>query len=155
MNNLHHNIQKTLEALSALKSALEEASTSRISVTKDEHTALCADLENLLLLRIEVLSAFELLVRLNPERAQAILLRRYLGRGVSPDRKFGGYEFELSTMLDDLVEIAGKNSLVGIVRSNLFDPEKLEDPRVVQSLAGALDCEPDEIPHWYQSTIST
>ena len=58
-------------------------------------------------------------------------------------------------MLDDLVEFAGKDSLATMARSNLFDPEKLEDPRVVRSLAGALDCEPDKIPHWYQSTIST
>ena len=96
-------------------------------------------LEELILKRIEVLNLFELLLKIDPGRAKNILVRRYLGESVSPDTKFGGFEFELSTMLDDYNEILGEKALVDLINHPEIEIRRLKDTRVLRSLTEALD----------------
>ena len=59
-------------------------------------------LEDLVYRKIYPSNAFEILARVDCDLAIAALLRRYLGRGVDYDRGFGGFIFEMGTMLSDL-----------------------------------------------------
>jgi len=154
MQDLRAGIRQVLDAVTALQARFRSGVSGHEALPDAEREALGGELERLILLGIEVLNAFELLVRIDPARAVELLLRRYLGRGVSPDTKFGGYEFELSTMVDDLVEIQGEGALAELVASERFDPGKLDDPRVLRSFSEALSCEPDEVRTWYRRRCS-
>lgn len=108
-------------------------------------------LSKLIKYRIYPANAFELLARVDLDRALEALLRRYVGVGVSADRKFGGYYFELSVMIDDLKEIAGEQALRRLISLDGFDRGKLTDPRVVSSFTDALDIEPKDFNQWLDS----
>ena len=82
-------------------------------------------LKQLFIARIYPVNAFAVLVKANLPAAIELLLRRYLGQGVDPDRKFGGYAFELSSMLYDLHEAHGEAGL----------QELIQNPRIRQALA--------------------
>lgn len=154
MQDLRTEIRHALQAVTTLRARFRAGISDCEALSSDERESLCGDLEQLILLRVEVLNAFELMVRLDPKRSARLLLRLYLGRGVSPDTKFGGYEFELSTMVDDLVEFEGAEALAELVRSARFDPSKLDDPRVARSFSEALSCEPDELRQWYTASTT-
>lgn len=111
-------------------------------------------LHKLIKYRIYPVNAFELLARIDLDQALQALLSRYVGEGVSPDGKFGGYSFELSTMIDDLKEIAGEQALRRLISLPGFDHKKLADPRVIASFADALDIEPDEFQQSLHSGAS-
>ena len=96
-------------------------------------------LEKLIISRIQIANFFEILLRIDPIRAKNILIDRYLGESVSPDRKYGGFEFELSLMLDDYIEILGKKELIELINHPEVKLERLKDPRVINSLIEALD----------------
>jgi DNA-directed RNA polymerase alpha subunit len=105
---------------------------------------------NLIISRIDILNSFELLVRLDPDRALRVLTRCYLGKGVSPDTKHGGYESELSIMLDDIVEISGEPTLRKLVKLNI-DEETMKDKRVIRSFCDALSLDAEiEFLHWLE-----
>ncbi len=92
-----------------------------------------------------------MLVTLSPESAIEMLLARYLGKSVDPDRKFGGFEFELDSMLDDLCKIAGKDQLSILIQNENFAPSSLEDARVRRSSAEALELDESQVPTWVES----
>src|SRR5262249_38046504 len=91
-------------------------------------------LKELIISRIYPLNVFGLLVRLDRASAIEVLLRRYVGRGVDPDTKFGGYQFELAGMLTDLVDVRGEAALRDLVQHHDFNPTVLEDSRVKASI---------------------
>ncbi|HEX7380384.1 MAG TPA: hypothetical protein VF278_24930 [Pirellulales bacterium] len=111
-------------------------------------------LRQLIEYRIFPVNAFELLARIDLRQAYSALLSRYVGKGVSPDGKFGGYYFELSVMLDDLKEIGGEEALRSLIALDDFDRRKLTDPRVVNSFSDALDMEPNEFDAWLNASPS-
>ena len=103
--------------------------------------------EQLILSRVDVLNAFELLVRCAPGRAEAVLMARYLGKDVSPDTKYGGFLFELDSMLNDWVEVQGKESLRHLFRA--VSPERIADARVLTAVRDVLDLrDVDEAHKW-------
>lgn len=105
-------------------------------------------LTQLIIRRIYPLQAFEALARIEPSAATDMLLSRYLGVGVDPDRKFGGYSFELEAMLDDLREIAGEKALIGLVRHQQFAKDRLKDRRVLDAFAEALNIPAERVQDW-------
>ncbi len=109
------------------------------SLTKELKEEDAVLLQQLILALIEVLPLFEILLHLDPKRAKDILLRRYVGTGIDPDTKFGGYEFELSSMLDDYQKILGETKFEELFTDPGFDRDKLSDPRMKRSLMEVLN----------------
>jgi hypothetical protein len=105
-------------------------------------------LRELIVRRIDVLPAFSRLVILDPQAARKVLLDRWLGYGVDPDTKYGGYAFELSSMLDDLREAGGDAALREVISDPRFARERLSDPRVLDSLGFALDKTSAQVKRW-------
>jgi len=138
--------QRALAAHDALSEAWRSLSVPDIATccSKDDISLL----RDLIRSRIYPINAFELLARIDLSSAMQALLRWYLGKGVSPDTKFGGYTFELSTMLDDLNEIAGENALRQLIHLDSFDRDRLDDPRVREAFCDALDIAPQDFNGW-------
>lgn len=105
-------------------------------------------LRQLIVRKIYPVNAFEVLARIDHSAAIEVLLARYLGDGVDPDTKFGGFTFELSSMLDDLKEAHGQSALRSLIENPRFRRDLLMDPRVIEAFTNALDMSPDEFPHW-------
>ncbi|MCB9746248.1 MAG: hypothetical protein H6741_04615 [Alphaproteobacteria bacterium] len=151
MHELMGVATQTLSAVQALHEALRSASEEerwedRLT-DEAERAELTAVLRELVKKRIEVLPAFELLVRLSPHAAVEIVLDKYLGQ-VSPDGKYGGYEFELASLLNDLLDFSPR-SLVDLVQSPRLDPLKLSDARVIRSFMQAFDFDgEEELERW-------
>ena len=119
------------------------------NITKNEIVLL----KELIIKRIDVLNSFEILCRVDFDGAKEILLRRYLGKGVNLYSKFGGVTFELSTILDDIVEIHGLESLKNILKVNEIDLDKLRDEQVILSLANALNLSFEETQAWLNKEV--
>lgn len=105
-------------------------------------------LQQLVWQKIHQLNAFGALVRLNREAAINILLRRYLGSGVSPDRGFGGFFSDMSSMLSDLVEVGGAEALKALINHPNFNPEMLADHRFVEAACEAVDIQQAAFTEW-------
>ena len=105
-------------------------------------------LKELIIGRVDVLNSFELLCRVDKEEAISVLIRCYLGKGVCLYSKFGGTRFELSTILDDIVELYGKESLRNILKLDAIDKSKLVDEQVLLSFSEALDLDIEETKKW-------
>lgn len=105
-------------------------------------------LESLIIGRIYSINAFDLLVKINPDAAIDVLLSRYLGRGVDPDRKFGGFEFELLSMLDDLLEVGGARRIAQLVSHTSFSTDRVEDLRVRRVFGEILQMEEHLVATW-------
>lgn len=140
--------KRGLEALSShgnLREAWRELSESDMAeATRDD----IGFLRSMIISRIYPVNAFELLVKIDPNAGVEVLLSRYLGRGVNPDTKFGGFESELQIMLDDLREVAGSQMIAQLVRNPDFAIQRIEDARVRRVLAQVLDMEEESIPDW-------
>jgi hypothetical protein len=108
-------------------------------------------LKSLILRRIYPVNAFEVLVSLSPESAIEMLLARYLGKSVDPDKKFGGFEFELESMLDDLCRIAGKEQIANMLNNEQFSIASLDDSRVRRILAEVLELDESQVFAWAES----
>jgi hypothetical protein len=98
--------------------------------------------------RIYAVPAFGALARIDITAARDVLLSRYLGRVVDPDRKFGGYAFELATMLDELRQAGGQEALTDLIDQPDFSSERLTDRRVIEAFSEALEMEPSRVPEW-------
>jgi hypothetical protein len=98
--------------------------------------------------RIYAVPAFVALARIDITAARDVLLSRYLGRAVDPDRKFGGYAFELAAMLDELRQAGGEEALMDLIDQPDFSPERLTDQRVVEAFSEALEIGPSRVPEW-------
>lgn len=143
-------ILQTLRALADLDAAFRKVEPGSVAdQSETERRALVDLLSRLFVMRIEVLRCFELLLSLDSRKAIRLLFDLYLGPGVAPDRKFGGYEGELWVMLDDLVEIRGESALRELVGSPSFDRLKLGDPRLIRALCNVLSLEePEQLGAW-------
>ncbi len=100
--------------------------------------------------RIYPLNAFGALVRIDKNAAVDILMTLYLGRAVDPDTKYGGYVFELSTMLDDLRETYGAEVLCEVIKHPMFDRERISDKRVIEAFSDALGLDASCFSHWLE-----
>lgn len=139
---------EALQAHDALISVWRNAIASDFS--RAEPDDLCL-LKNLILRRIYPVNAFEMLASLSPESAVDMLLARYLGTSVDPDKKFGGFEFELESMLGDLCRIGGKEQISTMINKENFSVSSLKDPRVRRVLAEVLELEEDQVLTWVES----
>ncbi|HET6878805.1 MAG TPA: hypothetical protein VFI31_01470 [Pirellulales bacterium] len=154
---------KTLEELRTAAADAMTASKGLFEVWRElpvSEVAQCctqADvgwLRELIIHRIYPVNAFELLAHIDVDSAIEALLDRYLGEAVSPDTKFGGYSFELDTMLDDLVEIAGPDALKRLVQRNGFGRKHLNDRRVTDAFADALNLDAKQWNTWLKSNLT-
>jgi hypothetical protein len=138
--------RRALEAQDELASVWKHLNEKEIAqaATPDDSELLC----QLILRRIYPTNAFAALANVSPPVAQQMLLARYLGKGVDPDTKFGGFSYELSSMLDDFYMASGERGLRELVRHPQFDRNCLDDPRVVDALSEALKIRPEELPEW-------
>ncbi len=107
-------------------------------------------LRQLIIRGIYPVNAFEAMARNDLAAATDILLSRYLGVGVDPDRKFGGYAFELDSMLDDLREVGGEHALRSLVTHEHFARHLFNDRRVVEAFASALNIPADRFQDWVE-----
>lgn len=146
---LRRAAEVALEAQEALQAAWRQWSSLGSPSLTPEDVRL---LKTLIVSRIYPINAFGLLVAADPLGAMEMLLSRYVGRGVDPDRKFGGYVFELSSMLTDLVESQGESRLRQLLEHPSFNKALLTDERVISSIGEALGMERPETQNWIQST---
>ncbi len=105
-------------------------------------------LQELIHRKIYPINAFEVLARLDIEAAINALLGRYLGLHVSPDRGFGGFEFDMWSMLDDLVLFGGESALLRLIHHPDFNAEMLLDPRFRRSVCEALELDDAAFASW-------
>jgi hypothetical protein len=101
--------------------------------------------------RIYPINAFAVLVKIDKYAALDLLLTLYLGDTVDPDAKFGGYVFELSSMLDDLREACGETVLRELINHPKFNKRRLNDSRVVEAFTDSLDIDPTHFIDWLKS----
>lgn len=108
-------------------------------------------LSELILLRIFPINAFSLLVLLDKERSIDVLLSRYIGRDVDPDTKYGGFEFELSSMLDDFFSSFGIDAISDIICRNNYSSDKIKgDIRIMRTLSHAVNVDESELIDFIQ-----
>ena len=105
-------------------------------------------LEELVYRKIYPINAFELLTRLDIEAAITSLLGRYLGLHISPDRGFGGFQFEMSSMLDDLVLVGGERAMLRLIHHPGFNQDMLLDPRFRASACASLQFDDAAFTSW-------
>jgi len=127
-----------------LRTMLSETSNDS-TLEADCKEELVPVLQRLIELELLAPQAFELLLKVQPEAAIEILLRRYLGPDVDPDTRFGGFQFNLSLMLTDFADMLGSEALKRLVRTGNIAANKLQDARVKAAFAEALDLEDEEI----------
>ena len=109
-------------------------------------------LQELVRRRIYPINAFELLARADREAAIDTLLSRYVGVHVDPDRKFGGYSFELESMIEDLVNVHGDAALRELIARPQFEAARLRDHRVQAALCQALEIDEPALRAWLEQT---
>jgi hypothetical protein len=145
-------IRNAARAALVARKALDDAwsNSDRISFSRGATREDVALLKELIISRTEILSAFEVLCRVDVQEATSVLLSRYVGDAVDPDTKYGGFEFELSTMLDNLNEIGDPEALQRLAAA--IDDEKLRDPRVVRAFCDALDIDSDAFAVWLKGS---
>lgn len=155
-----------METVQKLRSAAEQAMTAEaalfevlreLPVAEAARNCTAADvawLRELIIRRIYPANAFELLAHIDVNMAIEALLDRYLGEFVCPDTKFGGYSFELATMLGDLVEIAGPDALRQLLRCDGFGRKHLKDRRVIDAFSEALDIDEKQWEAWLISNLA-
>jgi hypothetical protein len=130
------------DAIKAQKSFFETwGKTERITELTDQEIKV---IKEAFILRIHPLLCFDMIVKANKGKAIELLLDWYLGKGVCPETKHGGYESELNVMLNDLSEFHGIEALSELLNSDNFDKGKLNDPRVLRSFQEALEIEDAE-----------
>jgi hypothetical protein len=140
--------QKALQIQDVLLKAwrnLNEDEQARASTPEDVEL-----FRQLILRRIYPINAFAALAKVSPELARDMLLSRYVGKGVNPDCKFGGFSFELSNMLNDFRLAGGEQALRDLICHPHFNRENLKDPRVLEAFTEALDMEPEDILRWLE-----
>lgn len=128
------------------------SSTCRHILSSGLHSDLAQEdidiLKKLIISRVCSIDAFELLVKIDRTASIEMLIRRYLGIGVDPDKKYGGYQFELENMLSDFVTTWGDTALCELFTHHDFDQFRFTDLRVQASIAEALNVEVSEVPKW-------
>jgi hypothetical protein len=112
-------------------------------------------LRELIIRRIYPVNAFGLLVRIDQAAAIDILLSRYVGITVDPDSKFGGFEFELGTMLDDLREVGGTDRIVQLIQNPNFAIERIAEPRFQRVFGQVLELGEEQTVAWARAQRST
>jgi hypothetical protein len=143
--------RRAIEAHDELSAQWRSSQSASICLQSAEDVEL---LKQLVLRRIDPVNAFAALCRIDKSGAIAVLLRRYIGEGVDPDRKFGGFGSELWIMLDDLCEEHGEDALRDLVHHPQFNRSALRDPRVVEAFADSLDIEVGKFPDWLKENDS-
>lgn len=107
-----------------------------------------AVLRKLVYRRLYPVNAFAAIARADKGAAIDILIEWYLGDTVDPDSKFGGYSFELESMLDDLREKWGELGLRELIAHPNFNKDRLKDRRVIEAFAATLDMDDGQFVEW-------
>jgi hypothetical protein len=143
---IHEEIRAILSARRALASTLGRLTNDTQNTPQEALKGLVTDLKSLVASGLCTLPAFDLLLRISPEDAIEVLEWRYVSEDVDPDRRSGGYEFDLSAMFTEIVDALGAQHLIGLIRSYVISQKRLDDPRVTRALMEALDLEsPEEL----------
>ncbi len=134
-------------AIAALEAKRRLAETWRARAAHSDGPSLSHEdvplLRELITSRVEVLNAFEELLRIDADAAREVLISRYLGPQVDPDGKFGGFFFELSAMIDDWVELRGVGTLRELLLSDQVPRSRLCDQRVQESIRSGCNFDDD------------
>jgi hypothetical protein len=146
LQDLRDAAQAALRAQDELLDVWRNVATGQLA--SELEAADISLLRELIVRRIYPVNAFGLLAQADPEVAADVLLSRYLGKSVDPDTKFGGFEFELATMLDDLLAAGGMEGIADLVRKSDFAMDRLEDPRVKRVFSDVLQIETDQVMTW-------
>lgn len=93
--------------------------------------------------------AFEALLAIDQERALHVLFQRFIG-DINPDRCYGGFTYDLSSMLRHLRSTTGDEGIRGILNNPSFNRTMLSDIRFLQAVADALDIDESDAPSWLQ-----
>lgn len=145
MEKLRRVGSEALRSHDVLLEAWRELRESDIAEATTDDVAI---LRSMIITRIYPINAFGLLVKIDQDAAIEVLLSRYLGIAVDPDRKFGGFEFELESMLDDLLESGGVQRISQLVSHSEFSMERIEDLRVLRVFGGILQMDEQSVPDW-------
>lgn len=94
---------------------------------------------------IQVLYFFEVILRFDKYMAEKLLIDKYIGNYVNPDRKGRGYELEISTMLEDYFDIEGQENLIEFLNNDQVSLTRLLDKRVMNNLCEILNKNESEI----------
>lgn len=94
-------------------------------------------LENLIKCRIFQLPAFELLLKINPDRALALLEDRYLSMDLSDH--INDQVSDLEIMLTNIKKILGKEQLINILNSDAFLAKNKKNRRVKEAIRFAKE----------------
>jgi hypothetical protein len=137
--NLFNLATKAIDAHNKLEHFWKNVDLS--DTTSIDNDSLIPILMELIVRRIEIVNSFELLTKISPDEALKVLERRYLGKNVSPYRKFGGFQNELSLMLSDYLEIRGTECFKTEILLNPKFKSKFSDPNVIEAMCDALDVE--------------
>lgn len=148
MERLRRVGSEALRCHQILLDAWRELQESDIAELTKEDASI---LRSLIISRIYPINAFGLLVRIDQDAAIEVLLSLYLGINVDPDGKFGGFEFELDSMLDDLVDIGGTQSIAQLVSDDKFSIERMKDARVKRVFGEILQIEEPLVSDWIQA----
>ena len=97
---------------------------------------------------------FEVMLHYNRVMAESFFTRFYIGIYVSPDRKGGGYESMISSMMEDYCDLLGVDDLKRFLLSDSVSYRRLLDTRVVRSLSEILEVEEDCILAWIKKNKS-
>jgi hypothetical protein len=148
LDSLRKAATEALRSHDVLLNAWRALQDSDIAEATEEDVDL---LRSLIVSRIYPVNAFSMLVKVDQSRAIEVLLSRYLGVGVCPDRKFGGFESELGIMLDDLEEFGGRERIIQLVRHPEFAVERTEDSRVCRAFGEILNLDERLVPDWIET----
>lgn len=97
---------------------------------------------------------FEVMLHYDRAMAEKFLTRFYIGIYVSPDRKGGGYESMVSSMMEDYYDLLGIEGLKCFLLSDSVSYRRLLDTRVVRSLSEILEVEEDHVLAWIKKNKS-
>lgn len=90
----------------------------------------------------EIIALYDILI------AEKLLIKYYLGVGVSPDTKGRGFEFEISSFLADYNDIQGEEKLRNFLIGDSISYKNLTDKRVIRSLSEIFDESQKNILKW-------
>jgi hypothetical protein len=149
IEGLRSAARQALEAQDQLLNAWRSLDSSDLdSLCEQDDLEL---LKQLILRRIYPVNAFAVLARVDKYAAIDVLISLYLGDSVDPDRKFGGYTFELSSILDDLREIHGETALRELIDHPKFNKIRLSDSRVIEAFSDSLDIDASLFSGWLEN----
>lgn len=108
-------------------------------------------LKEMFIQRIYPINAFELICAVDLQCAIELIINLYLGVNVDPDTKFGGFQFELDSLIGDLKEAGGLQKIIQLVNHPRFALDRVDDQRVCEVLSNVLEIDTGMVSQWVQT----